>query len=227
VNKHKILIIDNPQEDYSTLTPLLHKSGFEVFLSNSAENGIAMVDEVSPHLILIEIILQGIDGVEACLELRKKQKLNKSIIAICTSRKDDYSQIAAFNAGADDYIFKPLAPRVLLHRIKALMRRYYSDYKTPENFNIIGNLKIDREKYLIYKDSNEIVLPRKEFELLSLLISKPEKVFTRNEILSKVWGYEYENGNRTIDVHVRKIREKLGENYIATIKGVGYKLKNG
>jgi two-component system, OmpR family, alkaline phosphatase synthesis response regulator PhoP len=131
------------------------------------------------------------------------------------------------NAGAVDYIFKPLSSRVLLHRIKALMRRYYSDYKAPENFHIIGNLKMDREKYLIYKDNNEIVLPRKEFELLSLLISKPEKVFTRNEILTKVWGYEYESGNRTIDVHVRKIREKLGENYIATIKGVGYKLRNG
>jgi two-component system, OmpR family, alkaline phosphatase synthesis response regulator PhoP len=223
VDRHKILLIDNDLSVQESVSETLSKAGFDLTAESSAEAGIKTAAEIKPKLILIDILLPGMDGVEACIELRKKQKLHKSVIAFYTSRTEDYSQIAAFNAGADDYIIKPVSPRVLIHRIRALLRRFYADYKTPELHVHTGDLKLDRDKYILYKKGEEIFLPRKEFELLSLLSSVPEKVFSRSEILSKVWGYEYETSNRTIDVHIRKLREKVGNRYILTVKGIGYR----
>ncbi len=222
-NRYKVFLIDSDEEITSPLKAFLEKSGYEVMVDTNAETGIEKAVEFSPQLILIEVKLPGLDGVEACIEIRRKQKLNKSIIAFYTNNREDYSQIAAFNAGADDYINKPLNPRVLAQRIKALLRRYFADYKINTE-NSVGNIRIDREKYLIFKQGEEISLPRKEFELMALLATNPKKVFTRQEILSKVWGYEYNAKNRTIDVHIRKLREKLGDDYISTIKGIGYRL---
>jgi two-component system, OmpR family, alkaline phosphatase synthesis response regulator PhoP len=221
----RILLIDRDEELTNSLKNQLEKEAYEVLVVRSAEKGIEAAMIFNPHLIITEIKLQGMDGVEACIELRKRQKLRKSIIAFYTSVQEDYSQIAAFNAGADDYIRKPVNLRVLVHRIKALIKRYFSSYKVNDISKITGDIRIDREKFLLYKQDNEIVLPRKEFELIALLATDPKKVFSRNEIMLKVWGHEYEPKNRTIDVHIRKIREKVGEEYIKTVKGVGYRLK--
>jgi two-component system, OmpR family, alkaline phosphatase synthesis response regulator PhoP len=223
-NKYKILLIDNDTAKLEPHFQLINGKGYRLFIAKNAEEGIRVASEIQPQLILIDINLPGMDGVEACIEFRRKQKLDRPIIAIFTTRTEDYSQIAAFNAGADDYIIKPISPRVFLYRIKALLRRYFADYR-PEVEKNLGGLVIDRERYLILKEGQEILLPRKEFELLSLLAANPSKVFTRQEILSNVWGYEFEQKNRTIDVHIRKLREKLGDNYIATIKGIGYRFK--
>ena len=167
--------------------------------------------------------MPGVDGIEVCRELRAAPGMDGVIIAFLTARSEDYSHIAGFEAGADDYINKPIKPRVLLSRIKALLRR--NPGGTESTAVDVGKLRIDRESYLVFKEGKEISLPRKEFELLSLLASKPGKVFARDEILNRVWGDEVVVGDRTIDVHVRKLREKLGEEFIRTIKGVGYKFE--
>lgn len=168
--------------------------------------------------------MPGIDGIETCRELRSLPGLQDVIIAFLTARSEDYSHIAGFDAGADDYINKPIKPRVLVSRIQALLRRTTA-VKKDSDFLQLGNLRINRERYLVIKDNIEITLPRKEFELIYLLASKPGKVFTREEILIKIWGYDVVVGDRTIDVHIRKLREKIGEDYIRTVKGVGYKFE--
>ncbi|MGB1307907.1 MAG: response regulator transcription factor, partial [Oceanihabitans sp.] len=174
------------------------------------------------HLIILDVMMPEMDGIEACEQIRKINSLENTIITFLTARSEDYSHVAGFDAGADDYITKPVKPKVLISKVKALLRRLqYNEVK--ENIITIGNLIINRDEYKIVLNGNEIILPRKEFELLSLLASKPGKVFKREDILFKVWGNEVIVGGRTIDVHIRKLREKIGDSYFKTVKGVGYK----
>jgi two-component system alkaline phosphatase synthesis response regulator PhoP len=179
-----------------------------------------------PHLIILDVMMPDLDGMETCRELRSMESQKGVLIAFLTARGEDYSQIAGFDAGADDYISKPIKPRVFISRVKALLRRMgdISEEK-PEMLLELGDLKIDRERYLLYYKNCEIQAPKKEFELLSLLASKPGKVFTRDEIMKTVWGDEVVVGDRTIDVHIRKLREKLDDRFIKTVKGVGYKFE--
>lgn len=193
---------------------------FNVVCATSGREGIEIARRFQPHLILLDIIMPGMDGVETCQEMRQLPVLQKSLIAFYTARNEDYSQIAGFSAGADDYIIKPVKTNVLILRIKALLKRN----KSRQLSTVIqsGNIRIDRERYMVFKGNEEIILPRKEFELLALLLTAPRKVFTRQDIYREIWGAEFGDKNRTIDVHVRKLREKIGDQFIKTIKGVGY-----
>jgi two-component system alkaline phosphatase synthesis response regulator PhoP len=219
----KILLVDDEPDIIEFLSYNLKKEGYQVFTAVTGEEGIDVARKETPHLILLDVMMPGIDGIEVCKELRNIPGMDSVIIAFLTARSEDYSHIAGFEAGADDYISKPIKPRVLLSRIKALLRR--SNAGTESTSVDVGKLRIDRESYLVHKEGEEINLPRKEFELLSLLASKPGKVFAREEILNKVWGDDVVVGDRTIDVHIRKLREKLGEEFIRTVKGVGYKFE--
>jgi two-component system, OmpR family, alkaline phosphatase synthesis response regulator PhoP len=219
----KILLVDDEPDIIEFLSYNLKKEGYHVFTALTGEEGIDVARKETPHLILLDVMMPGIDGIEVCKELRGIPGMDSVIIAFLTARSEDYSHIAGFEAGADDYISKPIKPRVLLSRIKALLRR--SNAGTESTSVDVGKLRIDRESYLVHKEGEEINLPRKEFELLSLLASKPGKVFAREEILNKVWGDDVVVGDRTIDVHIRKLREKLGEEFIRTVKGVGYKFE--
>lgn len=220
---YRILLVDDEPDILEFLSYNLKKEGYQVFTAGTGEEGIAVAKKEMPHLVLLDVMMPGIDGIEVCRELRANAGMDGVVIAFLTARSEDYSHIAGFEAGADDYINKPIKPRVLLSRIKALLRR--SSGATESKAVDVGKLKIDRESYLVFKEGEEISLPRKEFELLSLLASKPGKVFGRDEILNKVWGDEVVVGDRTIDVHIRKLREKLGEEFIRTVKGVGYKFE--
>lgn len=222
--KAKILIVDSEYEDVEAISKAFLQEKYDVFISKNSKEALLMSNEESPDLIILELLMPEMDGVELCYELKKNKKLSKTLIVFYTKRDDDYSQIAAFNAGADDYIIKPAKPRVLISRINALLRRGIQKTELKQLAST-RNLVVDRERYLIYKDGEEIILPRKEFELLDLLLASPKKVFTRKEISETIWGYEIFSSNRTIDVHIRKIREKIGDNYIRTIKGVGYRLE--
>jgi two-component system, OmpR family, alkaline phosphatase synthesis response regulator PhoP len=218
---HKILIVDDEQDILEFLGYNLRKEGYTVFTALSGEEAIRVAKKELPHLVLLDVMMPGLDGIEVCRELRAAAGLEQVIIAFLTARSEDYSHIAGFDAGADDYINKPIKPRVLMSRIKALLRR--TDGEKETGGIDMGGIRIDRESYLVIKGDKEISLPRKEFELLSLLASKPGKVFAREEILNRVWGGEVIVGDRTIDVHIRKLREKIGEDFIKTVKGVGYK----
>lgn len=228
-NSHnKILLVDDEQDILEFLSYNLRKEGYEVFTSNNGKKAVEIAKEVKPHLIILDVMMPDLDGIETCREMRAIDDLKDSVITFLTARGEDYSQIAGFDAGADDYITKPIKPRVLTSRVQALLRRYNPNGKTAKstgsaNTIKVGHITIDREAYLINNDGTDIQLPKKEFELLALLASKPGKVFTRDEILKIVWGDDVVVGDRTIDVHVRKLREKLGEDYIKTVKGVGYK----
>lgn len=222
--KIKILLVDDEKDILEFLGYNLKKEGFIVITARNGKDAIQLAKQEQPHLIILDVMMPQLDGIETCGEIRTIPELSSTIIVFLTARGEDYSQIAGFDAGADDYITKPVKPKVLISRIKALLRRY----KVPEEKNEeikLKNIIIDRERYLIIKDAKEISLPKKEFELLTLLASKPNKVFTREEIFSKVWGNDVIVGDRTIDVHVRKIREKVGLKSITTIKGVGYKIE--
>ncbi len=222
-NKFKILLIDSDIEQLTSVELALKAEHFIVFSTSNSKDAIRIAIEEQPHLVLLELVMPELDGIDICIELRKHIQLNGTLVVFYSQRDEDYSQIAAFNAGADDYIVKPAKPRVLISRLKALLKRYITANE-PLVFNENG-LIIDRERYLVFKDGDEIVLPRKEFELLALMFLSPRKVFTRKELSEKVWGYEIFSKNRTIDVHIRKLREKLGDRYIKTIKGIGYSLE--
>ena len=222
--KFKILIIDTDFQIISTIKEALNIEGFIVFSASESLKAIELALDKRPHLVILEMQMMELDGIDICIELRNKHELINTLIVFHTERHEDYSQIAAFNAGADDYIVKPVKMRVLMSRIKALLKRHPTNLEKIIINDSIG-LIIDRERYLIYKDGKEIILPRKEFELLALLSASPKKVFTREEISQLIWGQEFTSKNRTIDVHILKIREKLGEKYIKTIKGVGYSLQ--
>ena len=219
----KILLIDDEPDILEFLSYNLKKENYEVFTAENGIDGISAAKKERPDLIILDVMMPGIDGMETCAELRKIPKLKNTLIAFLTARSEDYSQIAGFDAGADDYISKPIKPKVLLSRVKALLRR--TGDANHQDVIEVGGLHIDREKYSVKKNNEEIIFPKKEFELLSLLASKPGRVFTRDEILGKVWGGDVVVGDRTIDVHIRKLREKLGEDYIRTVKGVGYKFE--
>ena len=225
-NGFKILLVDDEKDVLEFIGYNLKKSGYEVYTTQNGRDAIEMAKEIKPHLILLDVMMPEMDGVETCEHMRKHQELESTIIAFLTARGEDYSQIAGFEAGGDDYITKPIKPKVLLSRIKALLKRYRekSEIEADEQQVIqVSDLTIDKEKYQVKKGDQELVLPKKEFELLLLLISKPDKVFTRDEIFSRVWGENVVVGDRTIDVHIRKLREKIGGEHIKTVKGVGYK----
>lgn len=221
---YRILLVDDEPDILEFVGYNLTREGYTVFKSINGKQAIESAREVLPHLILLDVMMPEMDGMETCRELRRIPELSRTIIAILTARGEDYSQMAGFEAGADDYITKPIKPGLLISRVKALLRRSAPDAGLNEKLQA-GSIFIDRERYLIVKDQIEIILPKKEFELLSLLASRPNKVFSREEIFVSVWGSNVVVGDRTIDVHVRKLREKIGTDVIKTIKGVGYKFE--
>lgn len=222
--KYKILLVDDEKDILEFLGYNLKKEGYVVLTARNGKDAIEIAKAEKPHLIILDVMMPKMDGIETCSEIKNIPELNNTIVIFLTARGEDYSQIAGFEAGADDYITKPVKPKVLISRIKALLRRYKEPEMPAEEIKL-KNIIIDKERYVIVKDGTEITLPKKEFELLILLASKPTKVFTREEIFSKVWGNDVIVGDRTIDVHVRKIREKVGLKSIKTIKGVGYKIE--
>jgi two-component system alkaline phosphatase synthesis response regulator PhoP len=216
-----ILIIDDEDDIRDILKYNLEKEGFFIREASNGEQGLKLIKESIPDLIILDVMMPGMDGIEVCEAIRNNTDFNKILICLLTARNEDYSQIAGLNAGADDYVAKPIKPKVLLSRINALLRR--KGKIEMSNNTKTSDLVINREKYLIEKNGEVIHLPRKEFELLALLASRPHSVFERDVILESVWGTDIIVGDRTIDVHVRKLREKIGDNYIKTVKGVGYK----
>jgi two-component system alkaline phosphatase synthesis response regulator PhoP len=222
MSNNKILLVDDEEDILEMIRYNLEKEGFEIETANNGKEAIEKARKFIPNLVLLDVMMPEMDGIETCLAIKDIDGLKNTMIAFLTARGEDYSQIAGFDSGADDYITKPIKPRVLISRIKALLRR--NEVTQPkEDIVNIGDIQIDREKYLIVKAGVEINLPKKEFELLSLLASKPGKVFTRETILERVWGGDVIVGDRTIDVHIRKLREKLGDEYIKTVKGIGYR----
>ena len=217
-----ILLVDDEPDILEIVGYNLKKVGYNVITAQNGVEAIKKAKKNKPHLIILDVMMPEMDGIEACQHIRQIPKLKDVIITFLTARGEDYSLLAGFDAGADDYITKPIKPKVLVSKVKALLRRYKEDL-TENNSIKIGNLTIDRDAYKIVLNQTEILLPKKEFELLSLLASKPGKVFKRDEILDKVWGNEVIVGGRTIDVHIRKLREKIGDNSFKTVKGVGYK----
>jgi two-component system alkaline phosphatase synthesis response regulator PhoP len=227
MESYRILLVDDEPDILEFLGYNLRKEGYDVRTSTNGKDGLAKAREFKPHLAILDVMMPEMDGIETCREIKQLPELSGTIVIFLTARGEDYSQIAGFEAGADDYVTKPIKPRVLISRIKALLRRYREDVAVSSGKVIeLDEFSIDREKYTVTKEGDEFHLPRKEFELLSLLASKPNKVFTRDEILSLIWGDDVVVGDRTIDVHVRKIRERLGTINIRTIKGVGYKYES-
>ena len=223
--EQKILLVDDEQDILEFLSYNLKKEGYSVFTANNGKEAITVAKKVRPDLIILDVMMPDMDGIETCRGLREIPELKNVMIAFLTARNEDYSQIAGFDVGADDYINKPIKPRVLISRIKALLRRGIGTESGTIDKIDTGGFKIDRERYVIEKNGVEINLPKKEFELLALLASKPGKVFTREVILDLVWGGDVVVGDRTIDVHIRKLREKIGDDFIKTIKGIGYKFE--
>lgn len=221
----KILLADDEPDVLEFLSYNLRKEGYQTLKAKNGRDAMEIALKELPHLVILDVMMPEMDGIETCQEIKKIPELSSTIVIFLTARGEDYSQIAGFEAGADDYITKPIKPRILTSRVKALLRRYKPE-KAESETAILPDITIDREKYLIVKDGRNIILPKKEFELLVLLTSKPNKVFSREEIFAKVWGTDVIVGDRTIDVHVRKIREKIGIENIKTIKGVGYKYEN-
>jgi two-component system, OmpR family, alkaline phosphatase synthesis response regulator PhoP len=224
-NGFTVLLVDDEPDIVEFLGYNLKNEGFKVFTANNGKDAVKTAKEVLPHIIVLDVMMPGMDGIETCTELRKIPVLKQTLIMFLTARGEDYSQIAGLDAGADDYISKPIKPRVFVSRINALLRRYQTEQPSSQAPLEIENLIIDQERYLVIKDNKEIILPRKEFELLLVLASRPNKVFNRDEIFSKVWGNNVIVGERTIDVHIRKLREKIGIDNIKTVKGVGYKFE--
>jgi two-component system alkaline phosphatase synthesis response regulator PhoP len=224
-SEYKILLVDDEPDILEFLSYNLKKEGYTVFNACNGKEAITIAKKENPHLIILDVMMPDMDGIETCREIRELPSLKNTVIAFLTARNEDYSQIAGFDVGADDYINKPIKPRVLISRIKALLRRGDSNVPELSDKADFGGIKIDRERYVIVKDGLDVSLPKKEFELLALLASKPGKVFTRDVILDTVWGGEVVVGDRTIDVHIRKLREKLGEDLIKTVKGIGYKFE--
>jgi len=221
----KILVVDDDLDIIEILKYNLNNSGYFVKSANNGIKAIKKAKKFLPDIILMDVMMPEMSGIEACSEIRKIDQLSNTIIIFLSARSEDYTQISAYDAGADDYISKPVKPKILIKKISNIAKKIKSE-NTYSKILDFGSLKINREKYLVVNNKNEILLPRKEFELLFLLGSKPEKVFTREEIMNKVWGSLDIVGDRTIDVHIRKLREKIGEKHIKTIKGVGYKFEN-
>ncbi len=220
----KILLVDDELDILEIVGYNLSQEGYQIITATNGKEAVAKAKKEIPQLIIMDVMMPEMDGMEACEKIRDIPELSNVIITFLTARSEDYSQVVGFEAGADDYITKPIKPKLLVSKVKALLRRLKSNDINAETLNV-GGIEINREEYKIIKDNKEIVLPRKEFELFYLLASKPGKVFKREEILDKVWGTEVVVGGRTIDVHIRKLREKIDEDIFKTIKGVGYKLE--
>jgi two-component system alkaline phosphatase synthesis response regulator PhoP len=224
--KHKILIVDDEPDIRELIEYNLKKEGYQVYTATNGLEGVAEAKKVLPDLIILDIMMPKMDGIEACRILRTMNEFKNTFMVFLTARSEEYSEIAGFNVGADDYIAKPIKPRALTSRINAILRRNSQSEETEVKNNVqIGDLVIDREAFLVFRKGEKIVLAKKEFELLYLLASKPGKVYTREVILKSIWEDSVVVTNRTIDVHIRKIREKLGDNYVSTVKGVGYKFE--
>ncbi|MGV8828347.1 MAG: response regulator transcription factor [Breznakibacter sp.] len=226
-DNYKILLVDDEADILEFISYNLRKEGFLVSTASNGDEALKIARAELPHLIILDVMMPGMDGIETCEEIKKIPSLANTLIAFLTARGEDYSQIAGFDAGADDYIAKPIKPKVLVSRIRALLKRFTPLTTNPDSFPsgiiTIGTVAIDRERFVVTVRGEEMLLPKKEFELLELLVSKPDKVFTREEIYSAIWGDNIIVGDRTIDVHIRKLREKIGQDNIRTIKGVGYK----
>jgi len=225
ISSIKILVVDDDPDIVEILKYNLKNSGYYV---KSAVNGVDAIKKAKkyiPDIILMDVMMPEMSGIEACEEIKNIDQLSQAIIIFLSARSEDYTQISAYDAGADDYISKPVKPKILLKKISNIAKKINSEKNAPKTIDL-GSIKINKEEYVVIKDKKEILLPRKEFELLFLLATKPEKVFTREEIMNKVWGTQVIVGDRTIDVHVRKLREKIGEKHIKTLKGVGYKFKS-
>lgn len=221
--KAKILLVDDEPDILEIVSYNLKNEGYQVFTAENGEKALKKAKKHHPDLVILDVMMPVMDGIEACERMRKMPELDGTIVTFLTARGEDYSMIAGFDAGADDYITKPIKPRVLVSKVKSLLRRNTGSNRSDSNVVKVGDLVIDKDQYKIIYKKDEILLPRKEFELLSLLTSKPGKVFKREEILEIVWGNEVVVGGRTIDVHIRKLREKLGDKKFKTVKGVGYK----
>ncbi len=219
----RILLVDDEPDILEILKYNLSSEGYQVSTAKNGVEGVAKAKKKKPHLIILDVMMPEMDGIEACEKIRNTEGLEDTLITFLTARGEDYSQVAGFDAGADDYITKPVKPKVLISKIKALLRRLKKEEDAIPEIKKVGNIVINREEYKVLNKGEEIILPRKEFELLSLLTSKPDKVFKREVILDKVWGQEVVVGGRTIDVHIRKLREKIGDHHFKTVKGVGYK----
>ena len=225
ISSIKVLVVDDDPDIVEILKYNLKNSGYYV---KSAGNGLEAIKKAKkfiPDIILMDVMMPEMSGIEACEEIKNIDQLSQAIIIFLSARSEDYTQISAYDAGADDYISKPVKPKILLKKISNIAKKINSEKNAPKTIDL-GSIKINKEEYVVIKDKKEILLPRKEFELLFLLATKPEKVFTREEIMNKVWGTQVVVGDRTIDVHVRKLREKIGEKHIKTLKGVGYKFKS-
>lgn len=221
----KILLVDDELDILEIVGYNLSQEGYQIVTAVNGKEAVVKAKKELPNLIIMDVMMPEMDGMEACEQIRKIPELSQVIIVFLTARSEEYSQVAGFDVGADDYITKPIKPKLLVSKVKALLRRLKEDdVKNSETLHV-GGIEINREEYKIIKDNLEIVLPRKEFELFYLLASKPGKVFKREEILDKVWGSEVVVGGRTIDVHIRKLREKIGDEFFKTIKGVGYKFE--
>lgn len=220
----KILLVDDDADILEIVGFNLEAENYQVYTAKNGKEALTIAKKETPNLVILDVMMPEMDGIETCEHMRKLPELNNTIITFLTARGEDYSQVAGFDVGADDYITKPIKPKLLVSKVKALLRRVKED-AAAEDILRIGDIEINREEYKIVKDNQEIILPRKEFELFYLLASKPGKVFKREEILDKVWGNEVIVGGRTIDVHIRKLREKIGDELFKTIKGVGYKLE--
>lgn len=219
----KILLVDDEVDVLEIVGYNLKNEGYKIYTAKNGVQAVETAKKITPHLIILDIMMPEMDGIEACEKIRKTNGLENVLITFFTARGEDYSQVAGFNVGADDYITKPIKPKVLVSKVKALLRRVSEREDTSSEKTNVGGIIIDREEYVIIKDDEKLALPRKEFELFSLLASKPGKVFKRDDILDKVWGNEVVVGGRTIDVHIRKLREKIGDKSFKTVKGVGYK----
>ena len=219
----KILCVDDEPDILEILKYNLSNEGYNVSTAADGKSAIEIAYNISPNLIIMDVMMPNMDGIEACEKLRSDEKFNDTIIMFLTARGEDYSHVAAYDAGADDYVTKPVKPKVLVSKVKGLLRRLKKVIAKDINEIVFDDIKIDREKYKVYISDKVLNLPRKEFELLYLLASKPDKVYKREKIMETVWGSEVVVGDRTIDVHIRKLREKIGDKYFKTIKGVGYK----
>lgn len=221
----KILLVDDEADILEIVGYNLSQEGYQIFTAENGKEAVEKAKKHNPHLIIMDVMMPEMDGMEACEIIRKTPELSHTLITFLTARSEDYSQVAGFDVGADDYITKPIKPKLLVSKVKALLRRLKEEESQDSETLNVGGIEINREEYKIIKDGIEIILPRKEFELFYLLASKPGKVFKREEILDKVWGTEVVVGGRTIDVHIRKLREKIGDEFFKTTKGIGYKFE--
>ncbi|MGI4730038.1 MAG: response regulator transcription factor [Janthinobacterium lividum] len=224
-SKQRILIVDDEPDILELIEYNLNKEGYQVFVAHNGQEAVAEAKKVLPDLIILDVMMPKMDGIEACRVMRTMPEFKNTFMVFLTARSEEYSEIAGFNVGADDYIAKPIKPRALVSRINAILRRNQPSEDSADNKLEIGDLVIDREAFLVFQAGEKVVLAKKEFELLYLLASKPGKVYTREAILKNIWEDSVVVTNRTIDVHIRKLREKLGENYVSTVKGVGYKFE--